>query len=308
LWRERRITFYAKPQKVKLICGVSRESVQPKCLYLFPILKNTMPKSVSVGHSFYLWIEGVSDRIFNYWDQHKVGILGTVSIHLTIAIILLIVKMTANPTQKLVEVEVNFNNELLPITEEQKEKIDREAIAIAQALHQGLEADVIKNVAVDAASNELNPSLQDDKGINASDLYHEAGMVKQRMNENKENYEKTLTNGQEEIPNTPIKNTAPKEEGKYKGPAVISYYLEGRKAIVLPVPSYKCQYGGQVVVDIEVGRDGKVVKASIDPKNSVNDECINDAAIAAAYDSYFTVAPESIAKKKGSITYLFVPQ
>lgn len=267
-----------------------------------------MPKTVSAGHSFYLWIEGIADRVFSFWDQHKVGILGTISIHLTIAIALLIFKMTVNPTQKLVEVEVNFNNELLPITEEQKEKIDKEAFAIAQALHQGLEADAIKNVAVDAASNELNPTLQDDKGINASDLYREAGMVKQRMNENKEEYEKSLLNGQEEIPNTPIKNTAPKEEGKYKGPAVISYYLEGRKAIVLPVPSYKCQYGGQVVVDIEVGRDGKVVKASIDSKNSMNDECIDEAAIAAAYDSYFTVSPESLAKQKGSITYLFVPQ
>jgi len=190
--------------------------------------------------------------------------------------------------------------------------MDQVDMAIEKLIHQGLEADVVKNVAVDAASNEsneLNPTLKDDKGINASDLYREAGEVKQRMSDNKENYEKTqMLSGQEEIPNTPVKNTALKEEGKYKGPAVISYYLEGRKAIVLPVPSYKCQYGGQVVVDIEVNRDGKVVNAKIDSRNSLNDDCITEAAISAAYSSLFTDSSNDQAKQKGSITYLFVPQ
>lgn len=267
-----------------------------------------MSKVDSPNQSFYLWIEGIAEQVFDYWELHKVGILGTISIHLSLAIVLLIIKMNFNPTPRQVEVEVNFNNELLPITEEQKEKIDKEAVAVAELLRHGLEAGAIKNVAVDAASNELNPTLQDDKGINASDLYREAGMVKQRLNENKDHYEKSLMNGQEEIPNTPIKNTAPKEEGKYKGPAVISYFLEGRKAIGLPVPSYKCQFGGQVVVDIEVSPEGKVVKASIDSKNSLNDDCIDSSAIAAAYDSYFTVSPNSPSRQKGSITYLFVPQ
>lgn len=267
-----------------------------------------MPKVESVGHGFYFWIEDLAERVFNYWARHKVGILGTISIHLTLAIVLLIVKMNYTPTPRIVEVDINFNNELLPISEEQKEQIYKEALAIGELLHHGLEADAIKNVAVDAASNELNPTLQDDKGINASDLYREAGMVKQRLSDNKEKFEKTQLTGQEEIPNTPIKNTAPKEEGKYKGPAVISYFLEGRKAIVLPVPSYKCQFGGQVVVDIEVGRDGKVVTARIDSKNSLNDECIDNAAIEAANNSFFTVSTDSPAKQKGSVTYLFVPQ
>lgn len=268
-----------------------------------------MARVNSVGHSFYLWIEGISERVFDYWEIHKVGILGTVSIHLSLAIVLLVVKMNFNPTPRNAEIDINFNNELLPITEEQKALIDKEALAVAELLHHGLEADAIKNVAVDAAaSNELNPTLQDDKGINASDLYREAGMVKQRLTENKDNFEKSMLKGAEEIPNTPVKNTAIKEEGKYKGPAVISYFLEGRKAIFLPVPSYKCQFGGQVVVDIEVGRDGKVANAKIDAKNSFDDDCITNSAIAAAYDSYFTVSTDSPTKQKGSITYLFVPQ
>lgn len=267
-----------------------------------------MPKTQSIGNSFYLWIENLAEGVFDYWERHKVGILGTISIHLSILIVLLIVKMKSNPVVKN-DIEINFNNEFLPISEEQKEKIDKEALAIEKLLHQGLEANAIKNVAVDAATtNELNPTLQDDKGINASDLYQEAGRIKERLNQNKNLYEESQLKGQEEIPNTPDKNTIPKDESKYKGPAVISYFLEGRKAISLPVPSYKCQFGGQVVVDIEVGRDGKVVNAKIDSKNSLNDDCIDEAAIKSAYDSNFTVSPDSPTKQKGSITYLFVPQ
>ncbi len=269
-----------------------------------------MAKTVSVGYRFYIWIENLSNRMFSYFDIHKVGILGTISIHLSLAIVLLIVKMNFNPIPKNVEVDINFNNELLPITEEQKEQMDKVSLAVEKLLHQGMEADVIKNVAVDAAteSNELNPTLQDDKGINASDLYREAGMVKQRLSENKDLYEKSQLTGQEEIPNTPIKNTVPKDESKFKGPAVISYFLEGRKAMMLPVPSYKCQFGGQVVVDIDVSPDGKVVGAKIDSKNSLNDECIAEAAITAALNSFFTEFPNAPSKQKGSITYLFVPQ
>jgi len=278
-----------------------------KFLSLSTILK-CMHKAESIGNNFYLWIESLAERVFNYWEKHKVGILGTVSIHLSIAIVLLVVKMKSNPTT-ITYTEVNFNNEYLPISEEQKEKLDKEAIAIEKILHHGLEADAIKNVAVDVASNELNPTLKDDKGINASDLYQEAARIKGNLNQNKTLFEESkLIKGQEEIPNTPIKNTIPKDESKYKGPAVISYYLEGRKAMFLPVPSYKCQFGGHVVVDVEVGRDGKVSNAKIDSKNSLNDDCIDTAAIEAAYSSFFTVSPESPTKQKGSITYLFVPQ
>jgi len=269
-----------------------------------------MSKVESFSDSFYVWLEKQAEKTFEYWEQHKVGILGTISIHLMIAISLLIFKMNVTSTYNRYDIEVNFKNEYLPITPEEKEILDRqEAIAITKAIRQGLEASTIKNIAVDETkSNELNPTLQDDRGTNASDLYGEASRLKEQMNTNKDKYDQSLLKGTEEIPNTPNKNIKPKEESKYKGPAVISYFLEGRKAMELPVPAYKCQFGGQVVVDIEVGRDGKVLKADIDSKNSIADECINTAAIKSALESSFTVSTQSAPRQKGSITYLFVPQ
>lgn len=269
-----------------------------------------MARAEGIGDNFYLWLEKLAERVFDYWELHKVGILGTISVHLVLAIALLIFKMNSTSPYNRYDIEVNFKNELLPITPEEKEKIDKqEAIAMAEAIRHGIDAAAVKNIVVDETkSDELNPALQDDRGTNASDLYSEASRLKEQMNVHKDLYKETLLKGTEEIPNTPIKNTKPKEEGKFKGPSVISYYLQGRKAIELPVPAYKCQFGGQVVVDIEVGRDGKVVKADIDTKNSITDECINTAAIKAAFESQFTVSTEANSRQKGSVTYLFVPQ
>ena len=42
----------------------------------------------------------------------------------------------------------------------------------------------------------------------------------------------------------------------YQGPSVISYTLEGRKAMNLPVPAYKCMGGGDVSVSVIVNRKG----------------------------------------------------
>lgn len=273
-----------------------------------------MAKAKSVNKGFNYWIERFSDMIFNFADKHMVGIMGTISIHLVLAIALLLFKMNYTPTPRSVEIDINFKDELLPLTEEQRVQMDKIDMAIEQLINHGLEADAVKNVienenAPDKSSNELNPSLQDDKGTNASDIYRQRDMLKQRMFEDKEKNEKNkLVEGQEEIPNTPEKNTVKKENSKIKGPKVISFSLEGRDYLRLPVPSYKCQYGGQVVVDIEVDSNGKVINAKIDSKNSVNDECITEAAIAAAYNSEFTDSSSGQAKQKGSITYLFVPQ
>jgi len=273
-----------------------------------------MAKAKSVNKGFNYWIDNFSNRVFNFADKHMVGIMGTISIHLVLAIVLLLFKMNYTPTPRSVEIDINFRDELLPITEEQRVQMDKIDIAIEQLINHGLEADAVKNVigdenAPDKPTNELNPTLQDDKGTNASDIYSQRDILKQRMLADKEKNEKNNTlEGQEEIPNTPEKNTVTKENTKIKGPKVISFSLEGRDYIKLPVPSYKCQYGGQVVVDIEVDANGKVTNAKIDSRNSVNDECITEAAIAAAYNSEFSDSPNGQAKQKGSITYLFVPQ
>ncbi|MBN1988793.1 MAG: energy transducer TonB [Bacteroidales bacterium] len=252
-------------------------------------------------------LELVATKIFNLWQSHKVGILGTIVIQLLMAILFLSLEIKSRPYLIETQVQLDFQREY-DITPPQVEPEKKELLLPADALNPNLETENIRNFAVDATKEDLNPGLSDDKGIDADELYQEAERLKSQMGSNKEKYNESRNLDEAAIPNTPEKNTASASKTQFKGPSVISYFLDGRRALELPVPSYLCEKGGQVVVDIEVNRNGRVTSAQVDKANSVNDDCITSAAISAALTSRFTAKADAPSKQKGSITYLFVPQ
>jgi len=255
---------------------------------------------------FEIWIEEVATSFFSFWNRHKVGILGTVALNLILAILFFFfqLKSRAHLLETMIFVDFESEYEIVPPKVEEPP----EPVLPDDAVNPDKEWEAIKNIAVDATREDLNPDLYDEKNINADELYQEAQRVREQMQSNKELWEESLGDEEVRIPNVEEKNTAPKNEAAYKGPTVISYYLEGRKALRLPVPAYKCEMGGQVVIDIEVDTSGNVTKANIDNENSVTDECINSSAIEAALASRFTATAIGAGKQRGSITYLFVPQ
>ena len=90
--------------------------------------------------------------------------------------------------------------------------------------------------------------------------------------------------------------------------SVISYSLDGRKAISLPVPAYKCPGGGDVSIQITVNRKGYVTAAAVIENVSTSDECIVSSAIAAAKRSRFRASASAPEKQVGEIVYRFIPQ
>lgn len=250
------------------------------------------------------FLNSTANFITNTWDRHKVGILSTIVFHLLLLVILLATKLHTNKEYYGSEIDVEFEKEELA-----EELQEAEANLIPNdALVPAYEMEAIRNFAVDASDQDLNSDLSDEKNIDADQLYNDAQRLKQQMIENKERYENIHDDDIEnEIPNTPEKETPESEKQQIKGPAVVSYFLKNRKARHLPVPAYQCEFGGQVVVNIEVLPNGRVADASIDKDHSVIDDCINQAALQAASLSLFT-STSGTSKQKGSITYLFVAQ
>ncbi len=99
------------------------------------------------------------------------------------------------------------------------------------------------------------------------------------------------------------------ERTVYRGPTTVSYRLENRQHVYMPVPAYKCQGGGTVVVNIRVNRRGYVVQADIskDLLSSL-DACFTDAALRAAQTTRFSANPQAPEPQTGAITYVFIPQ
>jgi TonB family protein len=256
--------------------------------------------------SFEKFLVGVAEIFFRFWGQHKVGILGTIAINMVLVVFLLLSEMRSQAYLYETIINLDFEREYELNPKKEKEPID--PIFDKNPLPDPAEYEAIRNIAVDATSKELNPGLTDEKKIDADELYQQAARAREQMQSNKQKWDDAQTTDEPNVPNVEEKNTAPKDVGKYSGPTVISYYLEGRKARRLPVPAYQCENGGQVVVDIEVNQEGFVVRTNVDTDRSVNDNCLTDAAIRAASNSRFSASTSAAVRQKGSITYLFVPQ
>ncbi len=94
----------------------------------------------------------------------------------------------------------------------------------------------------------------------------------------------------------------------YAGESNITYYLENRYHLSLPIPVYLSQSGGKVIVDIEVNRNGKVTNATTrESKNALNEQ-LYIYARAAALQTVFNADSNAPVSQKGSIHYNFVAQ
>lgn len=94
----------------------------------------------------------------------------------------------------------------------------------------------------------------------------------------------------------------------YAGESNIVYYLENRYHLSLPIPVYLAQGGGKVIVDIEVNREGKVVRATFRNNPSVRDDKIFLYATAAASRTIFNKDDAAPEIQRGTIHYTFVAQ
>ena len=94
----------------------------------------------------------------------------------------------------------------------------------------------------------------------------------------------------------------------YTGASLLSYTLDGRKAINIPIPAYKCVGAGDVSVRITVNRKGYVVAAQIIESASAADECLRSESLQAARRSRFTASANAPERQIGEIVYRFVAQ
>lgn len=98
-------------------------------------------------------------------------------------------------------------------------------------------------------------------------------------------------------------------QGTGLGSNGVSFSLEGRSPLKLPLPEYKYQVEGKVVVEVTVDRNGKVTKATAGVKGSTTlDENLLSAARKAALAAQFNTKPDAPAFQKGTITYHFMLQ
>jgi flagellar biosynthesis regulator FlaF len=244
-------------------------------------------------------------------DGKLAGILGTVIIHLIAGIIFMSFKMHSLDKDYLKEFTVEFaqiekpevENKLIELPVSRIESIlqgDEELLNIARNLANKSEEKIDPADYIDKVKEELirDGKLGEDNYIDEQKRLNELSGDEKLAFENDEK---------------PKEEDKPKESqemaANYKGPTRIYYDLAGRNHTYLPIPIYKCQGSGKVVLAIIVNQKGVVEEAKIIPEvSSTADPCLAETAVNTALISRFNPDISSPKIQAGTLTYEFVAQ
>ena len=147
--------------------------------------------------------------------------------------------------------------------------------------------------------------MKDDRNTDADQLYKDAERLAQDLRDGHAEQEDARDETVELQTQKRQENTEKKE---YKGPSVLSYNLDGRKASHLKIPAYRCYGSGDVTVIITVNNAGQVVGAKVLDAVSSDDQCLRNYAIRAARLSRFSASTTAPPNQTGEILYRFIAQ
>jgi hypothetical protein len=241
------------------------------------------------------------------------GILGTIIIHLIAGIIFMSLQLSSlqKAISKQYEVELAPEPETVvkmkkvievPATSVEKVlKGDEEMLNIARNLSSKPAEKINASDYIDKVKEELIKS-----GKLGVDNYIDE---QKKLNESKG--DENIMVKKDTIGEKVKAKPKPSQEmaANYKGPTRIYYDLIGRTHLYLPIPIYKCEGSGKVVLSIEVGQNGVVEKAQIAERESTaTDPCLVETAINTALSSRFNPDASSPRIQLGMLTYEFVAQ
>jgi flagellar biosynthesis regulator FlaF len=243
-----------------------------------------------------------------------VGILGTVIIHLIAAIIFMTFQLHGLKTKEkqIEKFEIEFAAiqekkvvekpiELPPTSVENILHDDVEMLNIARNLSSKSEEKIDAKDYIDKVKEELIQS-----GKLGTDNYLDRQAGNAQMTEDDQYI---LQNKDEKEKQEEKAKDSQKMAANYRGPTRIYYDLQGRNHTYLPIPIYKCQGSGKVVLIIEVNQKGNVENASImEGESTANDECLIETAVSTALVSRFEPNLNAPRIQKGTLTYIFVAQ
>jgi len=244
-------------------------------------------------------------RAFLLWlEEHQIGILSTIVIHLLIVSVILVLKIRTNIEREshiLIDLSQIMTN--MEDTPEELPQQQQSAHEFVQTMQQEYNVrNIPVNIANERAVENIEKMVRDIKTeMNISDPKPQDVPAETVAKEEK------LSENEAKIYDDKFPVNAAGERTIYTGPTTVSYELVGRRHISMPPPVYKCRAGGKIVVDIVVTNNGYVLTAEINKSRSDSeDPCLIDAAKRDAGRSRFNEAPQTI--QRGSITYIFQPQ
>jgi hypothetical protein len=242
----------------------------------------------------------------NFFSDNVNSILGALIIHLLVVIAFLWFKLgQMDETQKEEQVFIEFNEEMLPPEEEKQtesEKMAGEEVGSLdrQTLH-SIASNLASKMDKEISTTEYEKQVLQELGI--SSLKAPGGELEKDALKDDENAIK-----QREQPESKPEKDFDVPNMIRKDNTTVSYFLEGRWHKHIYIPTYKCQGGGTVMMDIVINQSGSVISAMIQENKSTADPCLREEAYRSAMSAVFNTDPKASPKQLGTMAYVFLPQ
>lgn len=234
----------------------------------------------------------------------KAGLYLTIIFHLVIIIVLLVYSIGLQVSK-----ETSFVLDFTKYEELEKEQKEAELKRSVSEELDELIAAGRKGTPRNVTVNRSSSALKDDRHSNPNEVYDDARRLQERLNASKEEAQK-MEQEEEGISLEKKKKETKSDAAPYQGPSVLSWTLDGYRAISLNIPAYKCEGGGDVSVSIIVNKNGYVIGTKIIEGVSSEDRCLREYALKAAGTSRFMAKDKSNVpdRQVGEIVYRFIPQ
>ena len=251
-------------------------------------------------------IYALTDSLLDWLKEHRHGVMGTVIFHLVLAIFLVCVGISRLDSQQRMEIEIDMPEPEI-VQQKQEEQKKKE-----QILQQSADEEVnemLRSLAVNEDAVKKNTETQPHERVEEyieqiqEEIDSDYG-GRDRANKNKHYKEDSIRvqRDKKERMLDSLQSTV------YVGKSSVSYNIKGRYKTYLPIPVYKCEFGGKIVVAVVVNRQGRVIKAEVVDAESNKDDSLREVAVDAALKSEFNVDEKAPERQTGTITYNFVKQ
>ena len=251
-------------------------------------------------------IYAIRDSLLDWLKEHRHGVMGTVIFHLVLAIFLVCVGISRLDSQQRMESEIDMPEPEI-VQQKQEEQKKKE-----QILQQSADEEVnemLRSLAVNEDAVKKNTETQPHERVEEyieqiqEEIDSDYG-GRYRANKNK-HYKEASTRVERDKKERMLDSL---QSTVYVGKSSVSYNIKGRYKTYLPIPVYKCEFGGKIVVAVVVNRQGQVIKAEVVDAESNKDDSLREVAVDAALKSEFNVDEKAPERQTGTITYNFVKQ
>ncbi|RUT73155.1 energy transducer TonB family protein [Ancylomarina longa] len=251
-------------------------------------------------------------EISGFFQRNRYGVMGTIAFHMLLLIFFLSIHLRTKRTFIESEIYIEIPQELSDQIQKKKEDEIAEALKAKKSEISQSVDELLKSIAVNQNVEKKNAdpkqnvrnmianiqkNMQDYTSDDAADI--------DKSGDSNEFQKDSLRSVEEQQKQKLLDSL---QNLEYNGASSVYYSLKDRYKVFLPIPVFKCEGEGKIMVEIKVDKSGRVLNASINRGQSIEDDCLFEAALLASRKTRFNVSTNSPIVQIGTITYQFVKQ